>query len=82
MTTNLKQTKTVSNNQTGGRLSPAPERKSYKYKGSQTIDVTNRLEKVSIKEIIDKYPDLVCGVIQRNKDTVLVLSKCKIIFRK
>ena len=51
-------------------------------KKSQTIDVTNRLETISIKEIMAKYPDLVCGVVDRDRDTVLILSNCKIIFRK
>ena len=51
-------------------------------KNHQTVDVTNRLEQISIKEIMDKYPDLVCDVVDRDRDIVLVMSKCKIIFRK
>ena len=51
-------------------------------KNHQTVDVTNKLENISIKEIMDKYPDLVCDVIDRDKDIILVMSKCKIVFRK
>ena len=51
-------------------------------KNRQTVDVVDRLEQISIKEIMDKYPDLVCDVVDRDRDTVLVMSKCKIIFRK
>jgi len=51
-------------------------------KNHKTVDVTNKLENISIKEIMDKYPDLVCDVVDRDKDTLLIMSKCKIIFRK
>ena len=51
-------------------------------KDHKTVDVTNRLENISIKEIMDKYPDLVCDVVDRDKETLLIMSKCKIIFRK
>ena len=51
-------------------------------KNRQTVDIVDRLEQISIKEIMDKYPDLVCDVVDRDRDTVLVMSKCKIIFRK
>ena len=42
------------------------------------------LENISIKEIMDKYPDKVIkkGVIDRERDTVLILDTCKIIIRK
>lgn len=41
-----------------------------------------RIEQVSIKEIMDKYPDKVVQAIDRDNDTVLVLDTCKIVFRK
>ena len=42
------------------------------------------LENISIKEIMNKYPDKVIkkGVIDRERDTVLILDTCKIIIRK
>jgi len=41
-----------------------------------------KLGNISIKEIMDKYPDKAMYVIDRKKETVLVLDSCKIIFRK
>ena len=35
-----------------------------------------------IKEILDKYPDLVNDVIDREKDVVLVMGNIKLIIRK
>jgi len=41
-----------------------------------------RIENVSIKEIMNKYPDKVIDAVDRKIDTVLVLDTCKIIFKK
>ena len=42
------------------------------------------LETVTVKEIMNKYPDKVIkkGVIDRERDTVLILDTWKIIIRK
>ena len=40
------------------------------------------LETVTIKEIINKYPDKVVDVIDRERDIVVVMDTCKIIMRK
>lgn len=41
-----------------------------------------KIESVSIKEIMDKYPDKVVGAENRKNESVLILDTCKIIFRK
>ena len=51
----------------------------------ETIDIPDgdyNLTQVTIKEIIDKYPDKVVDIINRRKDVVIVLDTCKIIMRK
>ena len=40
------------------------------------------LAKVDIKEIVDKYPDKVVDIIDRERDVVIVMDTCKIILRK
>ena len=40
------------------------------------------LETVTIKEIMNKYPDKVVDVIDRGRDIVVVMDTCKIIMRK
>ena len=40
------------------------------------------LETVTIKEIINKYPDKVVDVLDRERDIVVVMDTCKIIMRK
>ena len=40
------------------------------------------LDRVDIKEIINKYPDKVVDVIDREKDVVIVMDTCKLILRK
>ena len=47
-------------------------------------DVYYLLKNITIKEIMNKYPDKVMkkGVIDRERDTVLILDTCKIIIRK
>ena len=50
-----------------------------------TIDLPDgdyNLTQVSVKELIDKYPDKVMDIIDRKKDVVIVLDSCKIIMRK
>ena len=50
-----------------------------------TIDLPDgdyNLTQVSVKELIDKYPDKVMDIIDRKKDVVIVLDTCKIIMRK
>tara|TARA_R100000781_G_scaffold17056_3_gene13672 strand:- start:543 stop:713 length:171 start_codon:yes stop_codon:yes gene_type:complete len=41
---------------------------------------TYRLEKVSIKEIVDKYPDKVVDAYTEGKNAVLVLDNMRIKF--
>ena len=40
------------------------------------------LETVTIKEIMNKYPDKVVDVLDRERDIVIVMDTCKIIMRK
>jgi len=40
------------------------------------------LETVTIKEIMNKYPDKVVDIIDRERDIVVVMDTCKIIMRK
>jgi hypothetical protein len=40
------------------------------------------LNRVDIKEIINKYPDKVVDVIDRGKDVLVVMDTCKLILRK
>ena len=40
------------------------------------------LTQVTVKELIDKYPDKVMDIIDRKRDVVIVLDTCKIIMRK
>ena len=51
----------------------------------ESIDIPDgdyNLTQLTIKEFMDKYPDKVIDVINRNKDVVIVLDTCKIIMRK
>ena len=41
-----------------------------------------QLKQISLKEIVDKFPDKVVKVVDREKDTVLYLSTMRIIFQK
>ena len=49
---------------------------------SKMPDGNYRLETVTIKEIMNKYPDKVVDVIDRGRDIVVVMDTCKIIMRK
>ena len=40
------------------------------------------LENISIKEIMNKYPDKVVDILDRERDIVVVMDTCKIIMRK
>ena len=40
------------------------------------------LSRVDIKNIIDKYPDKVVDVIDRQRDVVVVMDTCRLIIRK
>jgi hypothetical protein len=40
------------------------------------------LSRVDIKNIIDKYPDKVVDVIDRERDVMVVMDTCKLIIRK
>jgi len=40
------------------------------------------LETVTIKEIMNKYPDKVVDILDRERDIVVVMDTCKIIMRK
>jgi hypothetical protein len=50
-------------------------------KKNHNKDNRYRLQEISIKEIINKYPDKYVGTYQRGKHTVLTLDTCKIVFR-
>ena len=41
---------------------------------------TYRLEKISMKEIVDKYPDKIVDVYNEGKNAVLVLDNMRIKF--
>ena len=50
-----------------------------------SIDIPDgdyNLTQLTVKEIIDKYPDKVVDVINRKKDVVLILDTCRIVMRK
>ena len=40
------------------------------------------LSRVDIKDIIDKYPDKVVNIIDRERDVVVVMDTCKLVIRK
>jgi hypothetical protein len=40
------------------------------------------IKNISMKEIIDKYPDKIIEVIDNKKTSILVLDTCKVIFTK
>ena len=40
------------------------------------------LSRVDIKDIIDKYPDKVVDIIDRERDVVIVMDTCRLIMRK
>tara|TARA_R110000803_G_scaffold40778_3_gene87798 strand:+ start:4250 stop:4423 length:174 start_codon:yes stop_codon:yes gene_type:complete len=42
--------------------------------------ITYRLEKISMKEIVDKYPDKIVDVYNEGKNAVLVLDNMRIKF--
>jgi hypothetical protein len=46
------------------------------------VDNQFRLDSVGIKEIIKKYPDKVVEVVHRDRDVVLVLDTCRIVYSK
>ena len=41
-----------------------------------------QLKQISLREIVDKYPDKVVKVVDRKKNTVLYLNNMRIIFQK
>ena len=49
---------------------------------SKMPDGNYRLETVTIKEIMNKYPDKVVDIIDRERDIVVVMDTCKIIMKK
>ena len=49
---------------------------------SKTPDGDYTLETVTIKEIMNKYPDKVVDILDRERDIVVVMDTCKIIMRK
>ena len=40
------------------------------------------LKIVNVKELLDKYPDKVVDVIDRERDTVVVMDTCRLIIKK
>jgi len=53
-----------------------------KKQGLNFPDGHYKLPHISISEIAEKYPDKVVEVIDRERDVVLILDTCKIIFTK
>ena len=49
---------------------------------SNMSDGNYRLETITIKEIMNKYPDKVVDILDRERDIVVVMDTCKIIMRK
>ena len=49
-------------------------------KKNRNKDSRYRLQTISIKEIINKYPDKYVNTYQRGKNVVLTLDTCKIVF--
>ena len=49
---------------------------------SNMPDGVYALETVTIKEIMNKYPDKVVDILDRERDIVVVMDTCKIIMRK
>ena len=50
-------------------------------KKNRNTDSRYRLQTISIREIINKYPDKYVNTYKRGKHTVLTLDTCKIVFR-
>jgi hypothetical protein len=42
----------------------------------------NSLSKITAKSIVDKYPDKVVDIIDRERDILIILDTCKLIIRK
>tara|TARA_Y100000310_G_scaffold104941_1_gene103243 strand:+ start:180 stop:404 length:225 start_codon:yes stop_codon:yes gene_type:complete len=40
------------------------------------------LKIVNVKELLDKYPDKVVDVIDRERDTLVVMDTCRLIIKK
>ena len=38
--------------------------------------------RVDIKDIIDKYPDKVVDIVDRERDVMIVMDTCRLILRK
>jgi len=52
----------------------------FKLKKIQEKPNVFRLEKLTIKEIMEKYPDKVVDIYSEGKDAVLILDTCRIRF--
>ena len=40
------------------------------------------LRSINIKEFMDKYPDKVVDVVDRERDTVIIMDTCRIVIKK
>ena len=40
------------------------------------------LDSINIKELVDKYPDKVVDVVDRERDTVIIMDTCRIVIKK
>ena len=39
-------------------------------------------ESINIKELMDKYPDKVVDVVDRERDIVVIMDTCRIVIKK
>jgi len=45
-------------------------------------DGSYRLNSLHIKEILTKYPDKVVSVVDRDRDTVVIMDTCRLVLTK
>ena len=54
-----------------------------KYQSKENIPDGNYvLQSINIKELMDKYPDKVVDVVDRERDIVVIMDTCRIVIKK
>jgi|TARA_R100000656_G_scaffold69255_1_gene52145 hypothetical protein len=54
-----------------------------KYQSRESIPDGNYvLQSINIKELMDKYPDKVVDVVDRERDIVVIMDTCRIVIKK
>ena len=54
-----------------------------KYQSRENIPDGNYvLDSINIKELVDKYPDKVVDVVDRERDIVVIMDTCRIVIKK